>query len=92
MCGRAPQGRTDVGRIRNGKPAPKDGQYLDHNNVLGIWPHVSLTTRNFMHAASLGGTCWNFFTLLKIVVCSGKQGVDCRSFQQGFRETTCQFC
>ena len=57
--GRIPQERTEGGWARDGEPASKHGQYLDHNTVLGIWTHVLLTTRHFAHVGSLGGTSGN---------------------------------
>ena len=66
FCGRAPQGRTEVGFSEHRR-------YLDHDNVLGTWPDVLLTTRHFTHTGSLGGTCRKFITKSKKVVCSGEQ-------------------
>ena len=48
-----------LARHENGKPAPKHGQYLDHNNALGTWTHALLTARHSARTGSLGGTGGN---------------------------------
>ena len=48
-----------MARHENGEPAPKHGQYLDHNNALGTWTHALLTARHSARTGSLGGTCGN---------------------------------
>ena len=39
--------------------ASTHGQHLDHNNVFGVWTNVLLTTKQFAHIGSLGGTSVN---------------------------------
>ena len=67
-----------------------------HNtSITTMYSESGLTISHHKARQARWITGWDlleFITLLKIVACSQKQGVDCRSFQHGFCETTHRFC